>query len=389
MSFNKKNNIYADNEAFINRKKELNDLMNWTNLKPNEILFIYGPKSSGKTTLLMKFIELNLNNKYYNIKHFNLREVLIDNYIDFIQAFFEVDYSKASQEIKQRSEYSLKVFKLSKEIKKSLENKILDPFVVMKKELQKIVKKGKRPIIIIDELQALEDIYMNGQKELLKELFNFFVAMTKESHLCHVIIASSDGYFMKRIYEDSKLSKTSDFYLVDYLNEADTKYWLHHLDFESNITAFKLSDFQIDTIWKYFGGSMWEISNLLGKLITCSKDNAVSDENLNNIIQRRIEENCARFTHYSGFSKNKRTLFEKIFNCCEKGNSFKPRDIESLIQNNIYDECTLSNELNRLVQLNYLAFDPTKSTWQLQGNIMYFGLHDFIKSIEVVKGVNE
>jgi len=387
MSFNKNEIVYADSVAFINRKKELNDLMNWTNRKPNEILFIYGPKSSGKTTLLMKFIELNLNNKHYNIKHFNLREVLIGNYIDFIQAFFEVDYSKASQEIKQRSEYSLKVFKLSKEIKKSLENKILDPFVVMKKELQKIVKKGKRPIFIIDELQALEDIYMNGQRELLKELFNFFVAMTKESHLCHVIIASSDGYFMKRIYEDSKLSKTSKYYAVEYLDETDTKYWLKHLESESAITSFKLTDSQIDLIWKYFGGSMWEISDVLGELMNCSKNKKISDEYLNNIIQRRIEENCARFTHYSGFSKNKRSLLEKIFNCCEKGNSFKPREIESLIQNNIYDESTLSNELNRLVQLNYLAFDPTKSTWQLQGNIMYYGLHEFIKSIEVERGV--
>jgi len=68
--------------------------------------------------------------------------------------------------------YNLKLFKLSKEIKKSLENKTLDPFVVMKKELIKIYKKGKQPVIIIDELHALEDIYINGQRDLLKELFN-------------------------------------------------------------------------------------------------------------------------------------------------------------------------------------------------------------------------
>ena len=59
-------------------------------------------------------------------------------------------------------------------------------------------------MIIIDELQALEGIYMNGQRELLKDLFNFFVAITKESHLCHVIIASSDGYFIQRIYGSSE-----------------------------------------------------------------------------------------------------------------------------------------------------------------------------------------
>ncbi|ETR68624.1 MAG: hypothetical protein OMM_10332 [Candidatus Magnetoglobus multicellularis str. Araruama] len=143
MSLNKKALVSTDKVAFINRKNELNDLSNWIKRTPNEILFIYGPKSSGKTTLLMKFIELYLNDKHYNIKHFNLRKVLIANYIDFIQAFFEVDYSKTSQEVKQRSQYSMKVFKLSKEIKQSLEKKILDPFVVMEKRTSKNSQKRK------------------------------------------------------------------------------------------------------------------------------------------------------------------------------------------------------------------------------------------------------
>jgi len=367
--------------AFINRTNELKFLSDRIHDEPNEILFIYGPKSSGKTTLLMKFIELNLNDKYYNIKHFNLRKVMIGNYIDFIQAFFEVDYSKASQEIKQRSEYSLKVFKLSKEIKQSIEKKILDPFVVMEKELQKIVKKGKRPIIIIDELQALEDIYMNGQMELLKELFNFFVAMTKESHLCHVIIASSDGFFMKRIYEDSKLSKTSKYYAVDYLDETDTKYWLNHLESESAITSFKLTDSQIDVIWKYFGGSMWEISDILGELINCSKNKKISDEYLDNIVKKRIKENSARFEHFSGFNENRQVLLEKIYHCCAKKKYFDHKDIKPLIKNKIFDENSLSHELNRLVQLNYLAFDPTKTTWQLQGNSLFYGLKKYVEQI--------
>ncbi|ETR68241.1 MAG: hypothetical protein OMM_10721 [Candidatus Magnetoglobus multicellularis str. Araruama] len=204
--------------------------------------------------------------------------------------------------------------------------------------------------------------------------------MTKESHLCHVIIASSDGFFINRIYEDSKLSKTSDFYAIDYLNKEDTKYWLHHLDAESGITAFQLSESQVDMIWKYFGGSMWEISNLLGKLMSCAKDHKISDDHLNSIIQHKIESNCGRFTYYSRFSKTKQALLEEIYKCCAKKNCFQPRDMDSLIQNNIYDENTLSQELNRLVQLNYLAFDPTKATWQLHGNIMFYGLQQFIES---------
>ena len=225
-----KKNSFSNTPAFINRNHELNHLTHWLSRKPNNILFIYGPKSSGETTLLMKFINEHLINKTYNVQLFNLRKMLISNYLNFIQAFFEVDLSPSKEDYKHKQEYNFKVFKLSKETIKRLENKSLDPFLVMEKELLKITKKGKCPIIIIDELQALENIYLNGQRELLKELFNFFVAMTKESHLCHVIISSSDGYFMNRIYEDSKLSKTSEFFEIDYLNEQDTKYWLTHLE---------------------------------------------------------------------------------------------------------------------------------------------------------------
>jgi len=371
---------YTDKPAFINRKQDLQYLHDRMNRTPKDILFIYGPKSSGKTTLLMKLIDLHLNSKHYNIKHFNLRTVLIANYVDFIQAFFEIDYSKSSQEVKQRAEYSLKVFKLSKEVKQSLENKILDPFVVMEKELKKIVKKGKCPVIIIDELQALEDIYMNGQKELLKELFNFFVSITKESHLCHVIIASSDGFFMKRIFEDSKLTKTSSFYGVDYLNETDTKYWLNNLESESAI-KYKLTDSQIDHTWKYIGGSMFEISKMLDELEPFSKDNLIPDEQFDNVIFKMIKENKARFKRYARLSQRKIILFKEIYSICSKKKHFDDLDLELLIENKIFDNETLSEEFNKLIKFNFLAFNPAESTYQLQGNTMFYGLKAYVENL--------
>jgi hypothetical protein len=45
--------------------------------------------------------------------------------------------------------------------------------------------------------------------------------MTKQSHLAHIMIASSDGYFLNTIYNDSKLKKCSKFYNVDYLPKED------------------------------------------------------------------------------------------------------------------------------------------------------------------------
>ena len=214
---------------FINRKTELQALRDWIAELPHNLLFIYGPKSSGKTTLLMEFVRNNLNDANYDIKHFNLRELLITSYKDFIRSFFRIDYDKSKGDVKEVRSYSLPFFRLSVEVLKGMESTDLDALAVMKIELQKSAAQGRRPVIIIDELQALEGIYMNGQRELLKELFNFFVAISKESHLCHVIIASSDGYFIERIYNDSKLKKTSKFLSVDYLNEDDIYFWLRDL----------------------------------------------------------------------------------------------------------------------------------------------------------------
>ncbi len=49
----------------------------WTEEEPEQILFFYGPKSSGKTTLIYKYVERNLaDDKKFSVKLFNLREVL-------------------------------------------------------------------------------------------------------------------------------------------------------------------------------------------------------------------------------------------------------------------------------------------------------------------------
>ena len=66
--------------AFINRKQEFSFLEAWISEKPDNLLFIFGPKSSGKTTLLTHFIEQKLPDSRYDIKHFNLREIFIANY---------------------------------------------------------------------------------------------------------------------------------------------------------------------------------------------------------------------------------------------------------------------------------------------------------------------
>ena len=372
---------YTQRVAFIDRQKEKKYLLDWASREPNEILFIYGPKSSGKTTLLNKMVDNWIDHKKFEIKHFNLRKLLISNFTDFIQAFFEIDYAQSKKDIKKKREYNLKVFKLSKEVITGLSKKELDPFVVMDRELVKLNQKGIQPVIIIDELQALEDIYMNGQRQLLKELFNFFVAITKESHSCHVIIASSDGYFMNRIYNDSKLKKTSVFFEVNYLSENETKNWLKRIDTENEISRYSLSDKQINIIWDYIGGSMWEISNILGELLTIAEKNKVTDAQVLEIIHRRIAICCGELHHYAGIYHHKKCLLKHIYKLTEKKQNFFISDLELLVNDKIFDASDLTNELADLVAQNFLSFHPTNGEFQLQGKSMEHGLKNYIQEI--------
>ena len=377
----KPNKARTNIAPFINREREMEFLNSWIAEEPKNILFLYGPKSSGKTTLLYRFIEQNLDSKTYDIKHFNMRKLLLINYESFLRAFFEL---KPADQVKETREYDLKVFKLSVETIKGLENRDLDPFVVMEKELKRQVKKGKSPVIIIDELQALDEIYFNGQRELLKEMFNFFVAMTKESHLCHVIIASSDGYFIERIYNDSKLKKTSELMEIDYIEHDDVMEWLGDLKNYSNIDTFVLSDAQKQAMWDFFGGSCWEISNFLGHLMLVAENGKVGDENFQEVMKKKRIACRSMFVEHATIDPKKEALWTAIADLIRNhpGQRFAFADLRTLIDKAIWTIDDLQNELNNLVRHNYLSYAPPHAAYGLQGTSMEHGLLAYIDMLE-------
>ncbi|WP_052507368.1 ATP-binding protein [Desulfonatronovibrio magnus] len=375
---------YIKEPAFVNRQGELDYLNSWIQERPEHILFLYGPKSSGKTTLIYRFIERNLSQKEYEIKHFNLRRLLLVNYESFLRAFFE---RKNSEQVKETRQYDLKVFKLSVETLKGLESKQLDPFIVMKRELEKIARKGKRPLIIIDELQALSEIYFNGGRELLNEMFNFFVAMTKESHLCHVLIASSDGYFIERLYNDSKLRKTSELFEVDYLPKEDIVYWLNNLEKESSITDFTLTSEQIEYVWEHFGGSIWEISTVLGQFLKVCRDGMVPQKEMERVVARYVLQAMSYFEEYAALDTPKTELLREILkNVQFMGYAKESRMGRILEESHFPDKESLQEELHYLVQQNFLYYNPTRGEYRLQGRSMEIGLEMFLREIDAQMG---
>jgi hypothetical protein len=154
---------------------------------------------------------------------------------------------------------------------------------------------------------------------------------------------------MKRIYEDSKLTKTSDFFEVDYLNEQDAKYWLSNLEKESAIVSYKLSQKQINHIWNYLGGSLWEISDVLGKLIAMANNKKIADPDLMQVIERHITIVKGRFFHYARINPLKKALLDSIFAIQKQTNEFNESNLQHLVNKDQFNETRLTDELITLV----------------------------------------
>jgi AAA+ ATPase superfamily predicted ATPase len=129
---------------------------------------------------------------------------------------------------------------------------------VLTEEIEKEKRKRKIPILIIDEIQKLRDVYIengNGERELLKEFLNFCIRLTKETHLCHVVILTSNTVFIERIYNDARMKETSDFKKIDHLQKQTVEEWLKQEG---------LNEEEINLIWEYLGGNIPRILKTLG-----------------------------------------------------------------------------------------------------------------------------
>ena len=202
---------------FFNREKEMEYILHILNREPDDIYFIYGPINSGKTALINEIINNGLNKDKYVVFYFDLREIFISKYDDFIEVLFEeYEYGKKPTEVIKSlikdipSLYGIPIPKntLEEILKKKTTKNV---FRYITSVLIDIKKEGKQPIIIIDELQKIGDMKINGF--LIYELFNYFVSLTKHKHLCHVLCLSSDSLFIERVYNEAMLYGRAKYFL--------------------------------------------------------------------------------------------------------------------------------------------------------------------------------
>jgi len=237
---------------FHNREKEIEEVVRILNARPDSIVFVYGPINSGKTELFQHLIKTLP--KDYRVFYINLRGVYVSKANDFLKVLFNVENKKVS--IKTLAKEIIETYvpeevltpygriPIPKNTFKTIfkEKEIENAFVYLEILLNEIAKK-KRPILILDELQVIGDVKIDGL--LIYKLFNLFVRLTKELHTCHVFAVTSDSLFIERVYNEAMLHGRCDYLLIDDFDYDTTVNFLEKYGFTRE---------EIDLTWNYFGG---------------------------------------------------------------------------------------------------------------------------------------
>ena len=232
---------------FYDRDKELKEIKNILKRDPSLITFIYGPINSGKTELI-SYLMKQLSGEYVAF-YINLRAKFLSSHEEFIEALFELDL----EETKRKETLKELVSSITKVAGIPITEKFIDyvfkdkkpknAFSYMIKLFEEVKSMGKQPVLIVDELQKIGDVKIEGM--LIYELFNFFIDLTKELHLCHVFAVTSDSLFIERVYNEAMLQGRRRYVLVD---DFDYKTAMEFLDKEG------FSEVEKEKAWKYMGG---------------------------------------------------------------------------------------------------------------------------------------
>jgi AAA+ ATPase superfamily predicted ATPase len=355
---------------FFNREKEIKEILSILEGEPNIIYFIYGSINSGKTALINEIINNRLDKEKYVVFYFDLREIFISKYDDFeaklratktegfrliIEVLFEEyeDDKKPIEVIKSLLKDFPTLFGIPapkntlEEIFKKKTTK--NVFRYITNVLIEIKKDGKQPVIIIDELQKIGDMKINGY--LIYELFNYFVSLTKHKHLCHVFCLSSDSLFIERVYNEAMLDDRVDYILVDDFGKETA---LKFMDFlAKEVLNKKLSDEDKELIYSHVGGKPVLIIKVIDKL---------RYENLDNILNYMLKDAIQKLKYFlEDVKENDEKLYKEVVY------------VLKLFKENYEIEDTTINKKIRefLVKKNILFLNPIEGTLKPQSYLVW------------------
>ncbi|OQX21398.1 MAG: hypothetical protein BWK75_03175 [Candidatus Altiarchaeales archaeon A3] len=353
--------------GFFDREKEKEEILSILKFKPQLINFIYGPINSGKTTLITNLIE-NLPDNYV-VFYINLRERTFPSFMEFLNILFYVKPEKGifKKIMNKLRSYSPDVisdmghlgkafgFPIPEETLKKIFSKENpnDAFVYILEIIRNVKKEGRTPVLIIDELQKIGDIKINGH--LIYEVFNFFIRLTKELHICHVFALSSDSLFIEKIYNEAILQGRSNYLLVDDFDEETAKNFLE---------KYGISKEEQEIVWNNFGGKPGYLSDIV--------NTKFRGKNINKEIQKTLKISKGQIEEIIYALKDEN---EEMFNgCIDVFEKFKNSDN--------FDYLNVTKYIRFLVEKNIIFVNSAEKNIKAQSRINLVAIREILKELK-------
>jgi len=249
---------------FYNREKEIEEMKAVLSGEPNLVYFVYGPINSGKTALLMKVFEELPEN--YRVFYINFRWRYVADINDLLQVLFDVKRGEYQEDIREilkeffkegaRFVRRFKGIPIPEKLFDVLfgERKVENVFKYLESVFEGIKENGDVPVFVLDEMQSIKEVINASGRPIIQELFNFLVGMTKETHLCHSLCATSDCLFIENVYSNARLEGRVEYILVDDLNKEEAFRVYEEFGFKEK-----------DLVWEYIGGKLGDIIKFFEK----------------------------------------------------------------------------------------------------------------------------
>ena len=354
---------------FFNREEDIRRMKAVLSGEPNLVYFVYGPINSGKTALLMKVAEELPED--YRIFYINFRG-FEGGYSKFTRAFFELGDKSLWEKLKKKMpivaaavEYVEKVAKkintaieLPGEVIRMLQVGGEDPekidlFHYLERLMKKLVEGRKKPVLILDEMQVLKDEINAVGQSLLARLFNFAVRMTKETHLCHCLCATSDCLFIEDVYSNARLEGRAEYILVNDLGK-DEAFRVYE--------AFGFEDKPL--IWDDIGGKFGDMIRLFER-----KKQGYSDREA---IERMLEDQVARLRWMLRPLEEGEKEGPPVEEVKEGLKMFKESEV-------VEDVKMKSKVLKVLIEENILFYNPVKGIVRPQSQLLHRAITELLK----------
>jgi len=340
---------------FHDRERETKGIMDILNSEPSLITFVYGPINSGKTTLITHLIG-QLSEVYVPF-YINLRGRFITDYEDFLNVLFEIDEGDVIDNISEYAQSLLKDLKILSGIPIPVnlfeqifekKDKSKDMFKYIERFFVEISKK-RVPVLIIDELQVIGDMKIDGI--LVYKLFNFFVRLTKELHLAHIFVITSDSLFIEQVYSEAMLEGRCRYLLVD------------DFDYETTTTFLDGHGFTVDEnalAWEYCGGKP-----------VCLVELVNTKQSSGSIVEmsgRMLREEVSRL------------IFMLARNIERKSDIIEMLSIFASVEAVEYSDSMDLDLLSFLVKQNILFLDPVERTIKPQSRLNLSAIREVVKN---------